>query len=103
MIGTFTKGKVAVFIDAANIFYSQRTLGWRISYEKLKEYFERECEISTLFVYCLFIPPRTKRARSSRSLSPCSREADLSFVQSPSRKYELRTAYTNGKATLTLS
>src|SRR3989344_1723286 len=51
MIGRLTKGKVAVFIDAANIFYSQRTLGWRISYEKLKEYFERECEISTLFVY----------------------------------------------------
>ncbi|MBI3627361.1 MAG: NYN domain-containing protein [Candidatus Sungbacteria bacterium] len=51
MIGKFIKGRVAVFIDAANIFYSQRTLGWRISYEKLKDYFDRECDISAMFVY----------------------------------------------------
>ncbi len=42
MISKFTKGKVTVFIDAANIFYSQKTLKWRISYERLKSYFEKE-------------------------------------------------------------
>jgi uncharacterized LabA/DUF88 family protein len=41
MIGRFVKGGVFVFIDVANIFYSQKTLGWRISYEKLKQYLER--------------------------------------------------------------
>src|SRR3989344_2303683 len=51
MIGKVTKGKVAVFIDAANIFYSQRTLGWRISYERLGSYFRKECGAQTLFVY----------------------------------------------------
>ena len=51
MIKQYTKGRVYVFIDAANIFYSQRTLGWRISYERLKSYFERECNASNLFVY----------------------------------------------------
>lgn len=51
MIGKFAKGKVAVFVDAANIFYSQRTLGWRISYEKLKKYFEKECAVVSLFLY----------------------------------------------------
>ncbi len=51
MIGKFAKGKVAVFIDAANIFYSQRTLGWRISYERLKTYFSSECEVVNIFVY----------------------------------------------------
>ncbi|MDP2874405.1 MAG: NYN domain-containing protein [bacterium] len=52
MISQFIKGKVYVFIDAENLFYAQRTLGWRISYEKLMKYFKRECgEEVKCFVY----------------------------------------------------
>lgn len=53
MIKQFVKGKVYVFIDAANIFYTQRTLHWKISYEKLKQYFKEECErnLGRMFVY----------------------------------------------------
>ncbi len=52
MIGKFVKGKVYVFIDAENLFYAQRTLGWRISYEKLMRYMKRECGADTkCFVY----------------------------------------------------
>ena len=52
MIGKFTKGKVAVFIDAENVFYAQRTLKWRISYERLAAYFRSECGKETkCFVY----------------------------------------------------
>jgi len=55
MIGKFIKGKVYVFIDAANTFYAQRTLKWRISYEKLMEYFKRECgENVKCFVYAAY-------------------------------------------------
>jgi len=43
MLKQFIKGRVYVFIDAENVFYSQRTLGWRVSYEKLMAYFKREC------------------------------------------------------------
>lgn len=53
MISKYVKGKVYVFIDAANIFYTQRTLGWRVSYERLKHYFEEECRanLGKVFVY----------------------------------------------------
>ena len=52
MINKFIKGKVYVFIDAENVFYSQRTLGWKISYEKLMQYFKRECgEETKCFIY----------------------------------------------------
>jgi uncharacterized LabA/DUF88 family protein len=53
MIAKYVKGKVYVFIDSANIFYTQRTLGWRISYEKLKQYFKDECgdDLYKIFVY----------------------------------------------------
>lgn len=51
MIKNFIKGTVYVFIDAANIFYSQKTLKWLISYERMKRYFEHECQVKKLFVY----------------------------------------------------
>lgn len=43
MIHKFVKGKVYIFIDVENVFYAQRTLGWKISYEKLMKYFKKEC------------------------------------------------------------
>ena len=43
MLHQFVHGRVYVFIDAENVFYAQRTLGWRISYEKLIRYFKEEC------------------------------------------------------------
>lgn len=43
MIKQYLKTPVYVFIDAENVFYAQRTLGWRISYEKLMIYLRKEC------------------------------------------------------------
>lgn len=51
MIGKFVKGRVYVFIDAANILYSQQTLVWRVDYQKLKEYLERERDLKGLYFY----------------------------------------------------
>ena len=45
------KGRVMVFIDAANILYSQRDLGWRIDYKKLKEYLEKVCDLRGICYY----------------------------------------------------
>lgn len=63
MISKFIKGKVYVFIDAANILYSQQTLGWRIDYQKLREYFEKECELTGLYFYTGEIGKNHKQAR----------------------------------------
>jgi len=51
MLGQFTKGKTAVFIDGANIFYSQRSLGWKIDFKKLAEYVRRETKVVELRYY----------------------------------------------------
>lgn len=51
MISKYTKGKVAVFIDAANILYSQQTLGWRIDYQKLRDYLKSQTKILGIFYY----------------------------------------------------
>jgi len=52
MFSQFIKGRVYVFIDAENVFYCQRTLGWRISYQKLIVYLRRECGANVkCFIY----------------------------------------------------
>lgn len=43
MIHNFINGRIYVFIDAENIFYSQKTLGWKIAYQKLIKYLRIEC------------------------------------------------------------
>lgn len=63
MINKFAKGKVYVFIDAANIFYSQKTLKWRISYEKLIQYFRKECNLGECFVYTAYDKDRPQQKK----------------------------------------
>ena len=33
--------KTSIFIDAANVFYSQKTLRWRVDYEKFLNFFKK--------------------------------------------------------------
>ncbi|MEK6901153.1 MAG: NYN domain-containing protein, partial [Nanoarchaeota archaeon] len=64
MIKSLVKGKVYVFIDGENVFYSQRTLGWKISYHKLMEYFKKECGKSTkCFIYTGIDEANTKQKK----------------------------------------
>ncbi len=51
MIGQFAKGRVAVCIDAANVFYSQKSLGWNVDYEKLATYLNSETTLAGLYYY----------------------------------------------------
>ena len=51
MIKQFVSGRVYVFIDAANILYSQQTLRWKVDYEKLKKYFTGECDLKGIYFY----------------------------------------------------
>ena len=51
MIKSFINGKVAVYIDASNMFYSQRTLKWNIDYKKLINYLKQECTIINATIY----------------------------------------------------
>ena len=51
MIKQYIKGRVAIFVDAANVLYAQRTLGWQIDYRRLLEYFRRECTVNGIYYY----------------------------------------------------
>lgn len=43
--------KTAVFIDAANILYSQQTLGWQLDYKKLAEVLKKDFKMIFLGFY----------------------------------------------------
>lgn len=51
MIGDYATGRVAVFIDAANILYSQQTMKWSIDYKKLIKYLQQEADIVCVRFY----------------------------------------------------
>lgn len=51
MIKKYLVGKIAIFIDAANILYSQKTLGWKIDYEKLMLWLKSEGKVKINYLY----------------------------------------------------
>lgn len=55
------KERIGIFIDAANIFYSQRTLGWRIDYEKFLGYWSEKGKITGAYFYTAVISTNKKQ------------------------------------------
>ena len=55
--------RVAVFVDGANLFYTQRALGWGIDFVKLRDHFRRygEIVINTYYIG-EGAPPDTREA-----------------------------------------
>lgn len=47
--------KAAVFIDAANVIYSQRTLKWQIDFKKLMDYFRNNYQLDKVYFYFAYI------------------------------------------------
>lgn len=51
MIKNFVSGKVFVFIDAANLEQSVKSLGWKVNYRKLLAYLKAECNLKRIAYY----------------------------------------------------
>ena len=43
--------RAALFVDAANVFYSQKTMGWEIDFEKVYQYFNKHFALYNAFYY----------------------------------------------------
>jgi len=57
------KKKVSLFIDAANILYSQQSLGWKIDYKKLIKYFEKKTNLIEAYFYSGKITSNNKQSK----------------------------------------
>ena len=63
MISNLVKGKTAVFIDASNIYFSEKTLGWRIDFQKLLEYFQQNTDLWRISFYGTLNPENERERR----------------------------------------
>lgn len=63
-----TKKKIAIFIDAANIFYSQKTLGWRVDYEKFLSYWKKQGKVTGAYFYTAVISTRKEQLKFFKAL-----------------------------------
>jgi uncharacterized LabA/DUF88 family protein len=54
MINKYTKGETAVFVDASNIYFSQRELKWQVDFKKLIQYLKQETDLWKIFFYTAY-------------------------------------------------
>ena len=62
-------GRVAVFIDAANIIHCYEDTGWKIDLKKLKKYFEAKCTLAGIYYYSAFFEESTRQKSFFEMLS----------------------------------
>lgn len=63
MIEKYVKGNVYVFIDASNIYHSQKKLRWKIGFVRLKEYFEKHTTLGKIYYYTAYDPDYTQQRK----------------------------------------
>lgn len=55
-------GKVGLFVDAANVLYSQKTLNWEIDYKKVITYFRKHSELISAHFYSGIVSTNKKQS-----------------------------------------
>jgi len=63
MIGKYVQRRTAVFIDAANIYFAQKTLGWRVDFQQLINYFRQETNLTRIAYYTARNPDNEKEGK----------------------------------------
>lgn len=51
MLKQFTHGRVAVFIDASNIYHAYKRLKWKIDFQKFLDYLKNEIDLQDVYYY----------------------------------------------------
>lgn len=62
-------GKVAIFIDAANIIHCYKDTKWKIDLKKLKKYFEAKCNLVGIYYYSAYFEENTRQQAFFEMLS----------------------------------
>lgn len=96
-----------MFIDAENIFYAQRSLGWRLSYEKLMKYFKEECGSDVrCFLYTGVDEANTKQQKFLDMLNIngfITRTKLVKKIRTQQRSYKWKGNLSAGKRVIVMS
>lgn len=89
MIQKYTKGLVYVFIDASNIYFSQRRLGWKIDFQKLIEYFKSKTNLGKIYYYTAYdkdYPDQKKFLDFMEIVGYIVRKKKVKFIEDSTRE-----------------
>ena len=83
-----SKPKAGVFIDDANMFYSQKKAGWRVDYHKIKKILEENFEVK-FFNYYITVPKKEDSAylKTKRYLEKIKENYSFLAIKEKSLKY----------------
>jgi uncharacterized LabA/DUF88 family protein len=88
--------RVALFIDGANVFYTEKTLGWSIDFRKVYEYFDQKFALYNAFYYAAEAPEddeeNRKKLRELNFMGYTLRLKKLKEIRDSSSKVVLRKA-----------
>lgn len=62
------KRRISIFIDAANVFYSQRTLNWRVDYDKFLKYWQKHGNVKGAYFYTAVVSKNEKQLKFFKKL-----------------------------------
>ena len=69
MLSNIKIGKIGVFIDEANVYHSQKTLGWQVDFIRLVKYLKQFGEVALLKFYTSYIEENRKQEERFVSLA----------------------------------
>jgi len=91
MISKFIKGKVSVFVDASNVYYSQNKLKWRMDFRKFLSYLERETDLQEIYYYTardLSFEKQTRFLNFMEMIGYKVRSKKIKFIKDKNKKVE---------------
>lgn len=77
-------GRIAIFIDSANVVYSLKDLGWKIDYKKFKRYFQRKSKVAGIYFYSSYVDDSEKQRSLFEMLSRIGfivRSKELKYIK----------------------
>lgn len=89
MISQYIKGKTAVFVDASNIYFSQKSLSWKIDFKKLLDYFKNNTNLFRIAFYGAINPDNAKERKFHDFLEIIGyivRHKEIKFIKDESDK-----------------
>jgi len=84
----FKGNKTGIFIDEANLFYSQKALGWRIDWQKVLEFFNQFYNIKTARYY-MGMPIRKEGYEQNILIKNRLEKAGFEVITKPLKKIYL--------------
>lgn len=91
MISKYAKNRVSMFIDASNIYYSQKRLKWQIDFRKLLNYLKSEIDLQEIYYYTARDLSFTKQTRFLNFLEMIGykvRSKKIKFIKDKQRVVE---------------